>query len=443
MQAYSEARAKMVSFKVKGVSKAATAFFTSLTLRLEPVVDWEQKTAATDGKVVMFNPQWFLGLPEPQRFAIIAHEGYHPAMNHHSRQGDRELARWNVACDLAINPPIVESGFDLPPNAYYPGRGPHKDLPIGLSAEGYYELLKKGEEDEDDQGDSGGAGAPGAASQDGEEQDGRGDRNGEGGEGEGDGPAKDDPESGLGASPDCDPGGCGGVVPKAIPDAAETKRDEDGWRVAVSQAAHAARQMGDLPGCIERLVDDTLKPKKDVWQALRNFVSQFAKVDLSYARPNRRYLQQGIIMPSLSGEKLGELLVTIDTSGSITDEDLAIFASNLQLIAETYGCRLAIAYHDTKVQETQYWDPTDGPLKLTPKGGGGTSHVAVLEWMDQYLYESEHNPQCIVAFTDLYTAFPVDPPLVPILWAVYGAESKYCKRPKAPWGTTLLLEEGK
>jgi len=453
LAAYSATRARMVSFKIPGVGKPATVFFTQLTLRLEPVVDWEQKTAGTDGEKVYFNPQWFLSLSQAHRFTIIAHEGYHPAMGHHARQGDREHEDWNIACDLAINPVLMESGFEMPSNAMCAGVGKYKNFPVGLNAETYYDMIRKpkqqggggGEQRGKGEANPEGAGGSGSGEGEGEEHDdddraddspdvGGGSEGDQGGDGE---PSPDGDGGGPGECPD--PGGCGGVMPKPRATQPDLKADEDKWKVAVAQAAQTAKQIGQLHGQLERHVEEVLKPKYDCWAILHNFVSQFAKVEQSYARPNRRFLQQGIIMPTLSGQKLGELLVAVDCSGSISQDDLDVFAGNLETIAEMYECKLCIVYHDIPVTRVEHWEPSDGPLKLRPHGGGGTSHVDVMDWLNRYSRDSAHDPQCIVAFTDLYTQFPEKQPDLPVLWGVYGTESPYYKRPKAPWGTVCEI----
>lgn len=456
MAAYSACRTRMVSFKVPGVVKPAILFFASLTLRLEPVCDWSQKTAATDGEKVYFNPQWFLGLSEDEKFFIIAHEGYHPAMAHHARMGDRDLRRWNVACDLAINPVLVESGFRPPIGVLLPGEGDFSHLPAELSAEEYYQRLSNEEKQDDGRRSKSTPDDSGDEDDDQRDGEGVGDSSGNEGTNEGDEGAdgerqpgeQEDATDGEGAGGSCgestgcpDEGGCGGIIKPKQHQPVDSDKQESDWKVATAQAAQQAKRMGELPGSLARLVEKSLQPKQDPWQILRDFVAVHAKVEQSYQRPNRRFLQQDVIFPSVSGEKLGELVVFIDCSGSITSEDLNVFAGNIQLIAEMFQCGLTLVYHDVPVTHVQKWNTGDGPLKLNVYGGGGTSHVPVFEWLNKYLPVCEEEVPCVVAFTDLYSYFPDKAPPVPVLWAVYGAESKYYRRPIPKFGTICELSQ--
>ena len=54
------------------------------------------------------------GCSDPELIGLLAHEVMHPAMQHHTRRGDRDPALWNDAADYAINPILTEAGFTLP-----------------------------------------------------------------------------------------------------------------------------------------------------------------------------------------------------------------------------------------------------------------------------------------------------------------------------------------
>lgn len=439
MEAFSDTRARMVSFKVPGVQKPAILFFASLILRLEPVIDWEQKTCATDGKKLHINPEWFLKLPANRRFTVAAHEAYHVAMMHHTRMGERELEGWNIAADLAVNPVLRESGFEIWDGAPMPGSvGPYRKFPAGLNAEAYYDLLQK-----QDGGGNGsepqaqGGGSESSPSDGDDEKSGQSDESDGGGGSEGDQGSDsqpgDDGDGGGSGSGSCpDPGGCGGVMgqggakPKPGQDASglgeSEKSDEEGKvMVAVAQAANAAKSMGSLPGCLQRLVEEVMMPKQDWKHILREFITKQARSDHSYRRPNRRWMSQGLIMPSLKSEELGDVVVTVDCSGSIDQDTLNVFAGELQAIFEMFQCKVTILYHDIPVQAVQHWCPADGPLKLKPHGGGGTSHAPVFHHIENM--DCEDAP-IIVCFTDLYTSFPDKAPKLPVLWAVYGRYDK-------------------
>jgi predicted metal-dependent peptidase len=123
-----------------------------------------------------------------------------------------------------------------------------------------------------------------------------------------------------------------------------------------------------------------------------------------------------VYLPSLAGESLGEVVVAMDVSGSIGQEELDRFAAEVQGILDAYDVHLTVLYHDTAVAASEEWSPTDGPIRLQAQGGGGTSHRCVFAWLD----EQGLDPTCLVCLTDLCTTFPPAAPPYPVLWAVVG-----------------------
>jgi predicted metal-dependent peptidase len=440
----------MACFRVPGVGKPATLFFTTLLLRLAPAADWSVPTFATDGRKLFFNPDAALRLSRDELFGVLTHEVYHVAMAHHARKGARDLSIYNVACDLAINPVILAAGFALPAGALEPGKGDYQSLPPGLSAEAYYDLLTRpgqggeGGDDEREAAPRQGRGEdddPVAGGEDdappGQEEEGEG----EGGGAEDGAPPGE--EAGGGADDAApppreapDPGGCGGVIepPRSTP--AELKGEEARSQVALAQAYQAAKSMGSVPAWLERLVEAALQPREGWRETLREFVSRHARQEHSWSRPNRRFAQQGVHLPSLQGEGLGDVIVTVDCSGSISQRELDVFAGEIQGILETYECSLLVLYHDVPVTSVQKWAPGDGPLKLRPRGGGGTSHVPVFEWIAGKAAVEAPDAPCVVCFTDMETTFPDKAPALPVLWCAYG-HSRYFQKP--PFGRVVEI----
>jgi predicted metal-dependent peptidase len=281
----------------------------------------------------------------------------------------------------------------LPPGALFAGQGPYADLPTGLSAEEYCAQL------------------PGRKKHGGGDGDGNDDADGDGGDGGN------------------DPGKCGGVEDAG--DQAAQQEAEAEWKVAVAQAATAAKQRGELPGGLARMVSDIVEPKV-LWQdVLREFVSRSltARDDYSWSAPNRRFIAQGVYLPSLRSESMGAIVVAIDTSGSIGEAELKEFAGELNGILDCRPCSVSIVYCDADVNKVVEWEPSDGPLALESCGGGGTSHHPVWEW----LRNQESQPERVVCLTDGYTCWGDDPGL-PVLWAL-TADS----RAEPPFGQTVRM----
>lgn len=397
---------------------AKTVFFATLALKLVAKPSWEIETGCTDGKHLWYNPEWLLSQKDEQRVGFVAHEVMHDALGHQARKQHRELKRYNVAADLSINPLLREAGFDLPDDAVFPGEGKYQDLPRGLSMEEYYTLLeppKKEEEPEpgDEPGQGGGGGGQGDGEGEGEPQP---------GEGEGQG--------GGGGCPD--PGGCGAVMPAGDGSPAAARESQAEWEVALAQAHAVAKQRGTLPACIDRLVQEVLAPKVDWREVLRQFVSSHARNDFRWFPPNKRFIHQGIYLPGMRSEELGSIVLAVDTSGSIGQEELNAFAGEIQGILEAYSdVELTILYADAAIQHVQTWRSSDGPLRLEPKGGGGTSHDPVFQHVEEHLPDAT----CVICFTDAYTSLTVPEPEVPVLWAVIQNDS-----PRLPWGQVLPVK---
>ena len=349
---------------------AKSAFFATLALRMSFLPEWSIDIAATDGRRIVYNPDFVLTLTAEETIGLLAHEVMHVVNKHFARRCDRPMPAWNVACDLAINPLLIDAGFQLPDCGIFPGQEPYQDLPAGLSAEEYFAKLT-----ERDDGTSGGS----------------------------------DTESN-------DPGRCGGIMEPTDAlgqpaDDATMRQIESEVAVAVAAAHQAAKRRGDLPGDLERMIGELLAPVVDWKQQLRDFMIP-ANQDFSWKRPARRHIHRGLFLPACRNQELGDIVAAIDTSGSITDETLRRFASELDDIARQGAQSITIVYHDSQVVRVDRWTPDDGPLTLTPCGGGGTNHRPVFEWLDQF----EGSPAVLICLTDLWSSFPDNPPAVPVLW---------------------------
>ena len=129
-QAVAAARVKLIHGR-----DAKSAFFATLVLRLAAEPAWDLDTVATDGRVLRYFPPFVAGLSPDELAGVLAHEAMHCALAHPARRGDRDLAKWNVACDLAVNPLLVGAGVVLPAGRLMPGEGPYVGLAAGKAAE--------------------------------------------------------------------------------------------------------------------------------------------------------------------------------------------------------------------------------------------------------------------------------------------------------------------
>src|SRR5581483_5007908 len=118
-----------------------------------------------------------------------------------------------------------------------------------------------------------------------------------------------------------------------------------------------------------RQIDTILQPILDRRAVLREFVSRLARNDYAWSPPNRRFLHAGLYLPGPRSEELGEVVLAVDTSGSIGEAQLRRFASEAQGILDAYACDLTILYHDREIQGVEHWESCDGPLVLKAVGG--------------------------------------------------------------------------
>src|SRR5579863_4285237 len=111
-------------------------FFGSLLFRLKGRECRSIPTMATDGVSLFFNPEFVETLNSATLAGTLAHEVMHPALHHHVRRSGRDPKRWNIACDFAINPLLVDAGLNLPEGVLLDNRF------RGMSAEQIYNLLE-------------------------------------------------------------------------------------------------------------------------------------------------------------------------------------------------------------------------------------------------------------------------------------------------------------
>lgn len=373
------------------LSKAKTSlildhtFFGTLAMNmpfeLVPEDDPRITTAATDGKTVWFNEAFVGPLSDPELLFLVAHEVCHPMFDHNGRRGDRDPKLWNMAADYVINELLVNEkigqmieGGCYDPALYKAGRG---------ISEGIYDLLQR-----DDKGGKDGKFGHGGNTT---------------------GSAYDE-------------------VMQSGQTEAERSQQAAEWKVKVAQAAQAAKMMGKLSANVARLVDDTLQSKVDWRDVLRNFIVRSKNESRTWARPNRRFITQGLYLPSVDGEATGELVIAIDCSGSVGDDDLNRFAAECKAIkTDLNPAAMHVVYFDHAVCHYDRFGPDD-ELVINAHGGGGTAFSPVFK----YLAENNIEPMATVFLTDLYCDDFGDAPGHPVLWVTYGTD-------RAPWGEVVKM----
>jgi predicted metal-dependent peptidase len=367
--------AELSRLKIR-LSKAKTSlvlehpFVGTIALNMPFSFDYTIPTAATNGKRVVFNPHFVDDLNDEELKFLVAHECFHPMLEHNYRRGERKHRKWNMAADYVINKLLVDEKIGRMPKVGLLDDNIHKAG--GGTSEGIYNILPEQDESEPH------------------------------------GPL-DHCEDGEGTP-------------------AEQAQEQAEWKVKVAQAAQAAKMMGTLSAGLERLVTDILQPKVDWRDVMQRFLVRCRNDERSYARFNRRFLAQGLYLPSVSGEVMGEVVFGVDCSGSIGQDTINQFAAEVKKVKDDLRpTAIHVLYFDSTVSHVEQYGPEDD-LDIKPHGGGGTDFAPVFEKID----ELGINPVAVVFLTDLCCDSFGNEPSCPVLWVTTDPG-------KAPFGEVVEM----
>jgi predicted metal-dependent peptidase len=335
-------------------------------------------TACTNGRDEMYGRAFVDELNDAELRFLVLHESYHKLYKllttwRHLYDENPQLA--NMACDYVINQKITDDNTDG--WARMPKGGCLDPKYRGMDSAQVYNLLKQG--GSGDTGSSEGSGSQGNGLPQGFDEH----------DWEGAGELSDDERR-------------------------ELARDID---EAIRQGALIAGKMGSGG---DRDLQDLLQPQVDWREVLREFINATcAGNDYStWQRPNRRFMSAGVYLPSGISEQVGELVVAIDTSGSIGSRELTQFLSEVHSICQTVKPdAVRLLYWDTKVCRDEKYDNTqlDDLVKSTkPAGGGGTR----IDCVPKYMAEYGIKPQAVIVLTDGYLGGNWGQWACPVLWCL-------------------------
>lgn len=332
-------------------------------------------TACTDGRAMYYNPKFVAPLTDKQLIFLLCHEVLHVVFEHLGRANDLSHEKFlgNIAADFAVNQVIVAENIGSPIGQYIsfndlmnydknnPKEGTLYDMRFkGWSYEEIYEFLKKN---------------------------------------------KDELKEKLGAHEfsvhldlvDGDDDGDGGKDSGPKLTAEELQEIKDMMREAVLNAAQAAA--GNVPLGIKRLIANLVEPKMNWQEMLTQKIESQVKSDYTYMKLGRRSFSSDIIFPSMKKQPKVKVHLFLDMSGSIGEEEIRIFFSEVYgIVAQYSSFEICICCWDTQVHGYQVFteDNIDELSDYQPQGGGGTDLSCVFE----YLKEHEIVPEQAVVFTD-------------------------------------------
>ena len=350
-------------------------FIGSIAMSLPIELDEDCPTAWVDGKSIAFNPTWVDKLTDDELLFVVAHECMHPMLEHPFRKGTREHKKWNQAGDFVINHLLTEDKIGMMPKGGLLDEGIYNSG--GGTTDGIYNILQSTPD-----GSGGDVGEP---------------------------------------LDDCRNGG------KTKGEMAE---QEAKWKVKVAQASQSAKMVGKLSKAQARLANEILHPNLDWREVLQRFLVRCKDDSRTWAKPNRRFIAQGLYLPSVSGEAMGELVIAVDCSGSIGEEELAQFSAEIRKIKEdTNPTCIHVVYFDSEVS---HYDACtrDDELDIKMHGGGGTAFSPIFKYVDEHGIE----PTACVVLTDLCCNDFGDAPQYPVLWV-----STEEVRDKVPFGETIEM----
>jgi predicted metal-dependent peptidase len=394
-------------------------FLGALVLRL-PLIEGDPrwlKTTATDARALYYNHQYIEALTLDETQFMLAHDALHCALTHFSRRQHRDRARWDVACDLAINPLLIADGLRPPPNALF------MEQFEGMTAEEIYPCVAENTEQEpldqhlyDGAGEGGGSGP----------QESRPPPRGQP-------PGRQATEAGSGASPEdgrdaTGEAGGGLAAPPPVLGDAERQALAVQWQQRMAGAAQQAQQAGKLSGVLARLVDHLLQPQLPWRMLLARYLSATARDDYTLTRPNTR--REGpALYPSLRSAQI-DVAVVVDSSGSIGAAEMAEFLSEVNALKGQLRARLSLHACDAALHPQGPWvfEPWEEACLPALHGGGGTRFEPAFEWAAGL----GKPPDLLLYFTDAQGSFPRQPPAFPVLWLVKG-------RGQVPFGQRIQL----
>ena len=364
MNVSNEAQQALNKAKISLMSKKNSAFFTTVCFSLKHVWNDKIPTACTDGLSIEFNPQFFMELSPEERVFLLLHESMHVAFLHMARLQERNRGKWNVAADHVINLMLLSRGFRMPANGLADEQ--YRDM----STEEVYKLLP------DDQSM---------------------------------------PEESMDLM----------VPPTELETFEQTVQD------ILVRASVQAKMNGDAPGSIpgeiEIYLDKLLKPRLPWNRILQKYLTALSKNDYTFRKANRRYFPEHHL-PSLHSERLMDIAIAVDASGSVSDEDFKVFISEVEGILRMMKPeKISLIQFDTQIKSVDTVKNVRDLTKLKFTGRGGTDITQVMNWA------KENKPQLLLLFSDgEFNFYPAHDTGLPTLWVIHNND-KFT----APWGKVI------
>ena len=354
-------------------------FYGSVCLRVNVKPDASVSTMATDGKSILWSPDWVDTIGQEETVGTLAHEVLHIILKHPLRRGSRDPLLWNIATDFAINQILVDAGFKLPEGALIDPQ--YK----GLTAEAIYDRLPQ------DASEQYGNAVIGEVKD-----------------------AKKDDGSDMSE--------------------AEVKQMEADIDATIMMAATGAKTVGKLPAFAKDLIKEMQRSQVDWRDVMRRFIGGDQPDDYSFRKPQKKmYHMTGIISPSIEKIGAGDVVIGIDTSLSVCKRELSFFLGEINAISEELKPRsITVITCDARVQTVKRYEQGEEIQMIEIGGRGGTLVKPVFDYIEEHQLPVDN----MVYLSDLEIFdYPEHPPHYPTLWV-----SSSMRSDPAPWGDTTYLK---
>lgn len=402
--------------------------------------DENMQTAGTNGVWIKFNESFYDKLLHSEKRGIFGHEIFHILLEHHLRRKpwmDCDET-FNVSADVLVNNLCIENNLDVGKDAILPKNwpgGPDEFFKIAkMTLEQAYKYIakkrkkKKGQSCED--GEQGNGSGKGAGVQ-------FPDENGqyelpdyrstgkviqwkpEDVEG---GSAGDGKETGNGA---------GKLTPAELNKAIEEESSR--LKKVMAQALSSAKLQGALSAGMERLISEILSPRLKWTKLLMRDISAKGRSTYTWFPPNRRFIHQGLYLPKLAGQTIGNGIWATDSSGSMDEHTENEICAELNGLFGTHEGTCTCLSVDTEVNSVEKFSSMKLPIKPNWKGGGGTNYRPAFRWVRENM--NERKVDWMIYATDGWcNRFPDVKPPYPVFWVVWDKVEF-----KPPFGKVIFV----
>jgi predicted metal-dependent peptidase len=348
--------------------KKETCFYGSILLSVGVRRNDSIDTMCTDGTCVEWSWDFTDSLTPDEVKGVLLHEAMHIVYKHMLRTGSRNHTLWNIATDYVINQHVLK--MDLP----LPDGGLINPIFGGMNAEKVYEQLLDNAVE---------------------------------------------------------------VMPQwgtfTAPTSGDMKQVEASIDQKIAVAAAAARSRGHLPDEVKSLIDRMERANVDLYDVLKRSIGGDQPEDLTFARPHRRtYWETGVMMPTVRKDSVGNLIVGIDTSGSVGANALSKFLYILNALADDLMPEsITVITCDTAVKNVTRYDRGEEIASVKVGGRGGTNCQPVFDMVRKESMPVDH----MIYLTDMEIwDYPKAGPDYPVTWVSCDIDAK-----PAPFGQTTYL----